>query len=811
MNLISPRSGKSGISPAKIPVFFLLLIIFLFCDKGNTLYAQNDSLEITAVPLADIATTAARNMQETRDLLLEEVQVPKKFKLIPQIDSLEVQVALLGELSDQMLGSRLDNSYYNSLIMRWERVESLAVPIQESLHQYLADMGEINTAFESAQSRWDLTLKETDPTVLTEDIVSRITGINHYIDSARHILADSLNSSLALQNRVTDLDLVIETYLQEIEALQKVELGKSLLTHDEPIFNIKRSPDSLYVQGDRAFLLKMGIEDTKVYLGNEWPTLLLLMLTFVGLLVAFVYLRKVHTPTETDENQDEWHREKVLNKPVATALIFTMLLALWWLPERPNFLKEIFVILLILPFLPIFRLLILSALRYTLLYLFAILLFGILNDYLQAGAAYVRFSSLLESLALFSFHIYFLIAKKRVGGDEYKGHFSYQLLNTVQPIYFLLTLSAVIANIIGYWNYADLVIDAVLLSLILMLLLATGFFSLTAVIHLFFKTALADKSLILKASKKPVYKWLFRYLRIGAIILWTFYTLRFFYLWDPFIAGVNKVLDLGYEFGALTLSIGNILSFVLVVYLSWLISFMIRNLLEVELFGRLKLPRGVPKAISSLTQYFLITLGFLLALSAAGFSMQNLGLLAGALGVGIGFGLQNIVNNFISGLILAFERPVTVGDVIETAGNEGVVQKIGIRASVIQQYDGSEVIVPNAELISNRVINWTLSKYTRRLILTINTHQDADTDQVLKVMKEAVNNLDFVLKDPEAKAYFHGINDNQLEFALFYWASGNILDCKSLVNQQVQKALKDAGIAFVMPLHVVMQENQKSE
>ena len=134
----------------------------------------------------------------------------------------------------------------------------------------------------------------------------------------------------------------------------------------------------------------------------------------------------------------------------------------------------------------------------------------------------------------------------------------------------------------------------------------------------------ADKSLILKENKKNIYKWLFRNLRVGAIFLWVFYTLHFFFLWDPFVAGIKKVLDIGYEFGELTLTIGNILSFVLVVYLSWLISFMIRNLLEVELFGRLKLPRGVPKAISSLTQYFLITLGFLLALSAAGFSMQNL-------------------------------------------------------------------------------------------------------------------------------------------------------------------------------------------
>ena len=810
MNLISTRSGKSGIAPAKISVVFLLIIIFQIGGLGNSLYAQNDSLVISAIPLAEIATTVARDMQHTRDLLVEEIQVTTSSKLVPQIDSLEIQVAQLAELSDQILGSRLEISYYNSLILRWRRVESIADPLQENLYAYLAGGQVINTELVSAKTRWDLTLRETDPVVLSDDIISRITGIYQYIDSARNILGDSLNSSLALQNQVTDLNLVIETYLHEITELQKVELGKSLLTKDVSIFNMKRSPDSLYMQRDRAFLLNMGIQDTKVYLGKEWPILILLLLSFFGLLIGFIFLKRVHSPLESDADQNEWHREKLLTKPVATAFIFMMLLALWWLPTRPVFLREIFIILFILPFLPIFRLLTFKAIRFILLYLFGILLYNFLNDYLQTGAVYLRLSSLLESIALFSFHIYFLIAKKRLT-DENKEHFFYKLLNTIQPFYFLLTLFAVIANIIGYWNYANLVNEAVLLSLILLLLFATGFFSLTAVIHLFFRTRSADKSLILKDNKKGLYKWLFRYLRIGVVILWAIYTLRFFYLWDPFLTGVNKVLDLGYEFGTVNLSIRGILSFVLVVYLSWLISFMIRNLLEVELFGRLKLPRGVPKAVSSLTQYFLITLGFMLALSAAGFTMQNLGLLAGALGVGIGFGLQNIVNDFISGLILAFERPVTVGDVIIVAGHEGVVQRIGIRASVITQYDGSEVIVPNSELISNKVINWSLSKYSRRMILTVNTHLEADTDLVLKIMKEAAYKVEFVLKDPEAKSYFNGIEDRKLEFALYYWASGNILDCKSLVNQEVQKALIDAGIDFVMPLHVVMQEGKNSK
>jgi len=100
------------------------------------------------------------------------------------------------------------------------------------------------------------------------------------------------------------------------------------------------------------------------------------------------------------------------------------------------------------------------------------------------------------------------------------------------------------------------------------------------------------------------------------------------------------------------------------------------------------------------------------------------------------------------------------------------------------------------------VVNWTLTKYTRRIILTIHTHLDTDPDQVLALLTEAAAKVKYVLKNPETKAYFNGVQDKHLEFALFYWASGNILDCKSDVNLEVQKSLKASGIEFQMPIPI---------
>lgn len=797
---------------------FIFLALFSFGHVICTNSQTSDSLKISPIPLSEIAAIAANDIKNTRDLLVHQIQVADA-DVIPQIDSLRLQVVDLQSISDQILENSSKFSYYNSLIQRWEHINSKIDPIHSDLKNYSSKMEGIRDSLQTWQLKWEVTLQETDPP-LPDDVTSRIASVRAYIDSTTQILTDSLNISIALQNRVTDLQVISETYLQIIEDIQMVELGESLLTKGNPIFRLtvrgdSLQRDSLHMESlktgeDKTSLLIMGIEDSKTYLQNEWPTLLLLFVSFIGLLIAFIYLRKECDLAEPGEDTDEKIRKIVISKPIASTLIFTMLLAVWWLPDRPLFLREIFTILLIIPFLPIFYAIVFKVIRLSLYYLFAIYLFNILNDYLQMGLVYDRISSLLESLALFSFHVYFLFARKRLKNASLRKNLYYQFLRTVQPFYFLLTLSAIIANLVGYRNFAELINEAVLSSLIVLMLLATGFFSLISVLQVFFQTKVADRSRIIKQYKEKIYKWLFRYLRLGTVYLWIYFTLKLFYLWRPLMDGARNILDLGYQFGPVYITIGAVLSFLLVIYLSWLVSYLIRNLLEIELFDRFDLPRGVPKAVSSLTQYFLICLGFLLALSAAGFSIQNLGLLAGALGVGIGFGLQNIVNNFISGLILAFERPVTVGDIINVSGNEGVVKKIGIRASVIKQYDGSEVIVPNAELISSKVINWTLSKYTRRSILTIHTHKDTDTDKVLKLLKDAVSQVDCVLEEPEAKSYFHGIKDKELEFALYYWASGNILDCRSLVNQEVQRALVKEHIEFVMPLHVVMQNEQES-
>jgi small-conductance mechanosensitive channel len=185
--------------------------------------------------------------------------------------------------------------------------------------------------------------------------------------------------------------------------------------------------------------------------------------------------------------------------------------------------------------------------------------------------------------------------------------------------------------------------------------------------------------------------------------------------------------------------------------------------------------------------------------------------MAGALGLGIGFGLQTIISNFVSGLILIFERPILPGDSVQVDQLFGTVSKIGTRASVISTYDGAEVIVPNNNLISNDLINWTLSNSVKRIEIKIGTAYGSDPNEVLKIIKDAASSNEFVLPEPQPMALFDAFGDSSLDFLLRFWVNfENGLQAKSDVSIAIYNGLAAANIEIPFPQRDVHIKNDAS-
>ena len=202
-----------------------------------------------------------------------------------------------------------------------------------------------------------------------------------------------------------------------------------------------------------------------------------------------------------------------------------------------------------------------------------------------------------------------------------------------------------------------------------------------------------------------------------------------------------------------------------------------------------------------LIQYSLITAGFFLAVNAAGIPLDKLTIILGAMSVGIGFGLQNIFNNLVSGLILLFERPIQLGDTVEVGQLTGNVKSIGLRSSNIITFQGAEVIVPNGQLISNEVINWTLSDQKRRVELNVGVSYESDPKLVHRLLMDILNEHTELVKDPEPLVFFNALGESSLDFTLLFWVSDYIHGrrIKSEILFSVFEVFKNNNIEIPFP------------
>jgi len=302
--------------------------------------------------------------------------------------------------------------------------------------------------------------------------------------------------------------------------------------------------------------------------------------------------------------------------------------------------------------------------------------------------------------------------------------------------------------------------------------------------------------------------WITKIISYSAMVFWLVISAKSYLIYEPIYNWLETILTAKLELGSVNISLGNILAFLITLALTVYISKFIRFILEDEVFIHIQMPRGIPGAITMMVRLTLLGFGFVLAFGAAEIDISNITIIFGALGVGIGFGLQNIFNNLVSGLILAFERPIQVGDVLQISNLNlmGEVKEIGIRASTIRTFDGAEVIVPNGNLISNEMVNWTLSDRRRRQEIVVGVSYGTELTTVLEILEKVVSEQDNVMKKPAPVILFRGFGDSSLDFRVMFWTHFDEgLTTKSKVGIAIDNAFKQAGITIPFPqrdLHI---------
>jgi potassium-dependent mechanosensitive channel len=358
-----------------------------------------------------------------------------------------------------------------------------------------------------------------------------------------------------------------------------------------------------------------------------------------------------------------------------------------------------------------------------------------------------------------------------------------------------------LAAVLGFTRLARLVTPALLGGGILALILFVAVRVAGGALAMALQAPLLQRLQMVRKHADLLQVWANRLLKWTAAIIWARRFLDLTGLLDPAVSLVNSVLEAKLERGAVSISVEDVLAFGVTIWASYLLSSLIRFTLREEVYPRRGVSRGMSYAYSRLVHYVILSVGFLVGLGVLGLDLSKISVLAGAFGVGIGFGLQDVVNNFVCGLILLFERPMHAGDIVEVGGLQGEVRRIGIRASTIRTYQGADIVVPNSQFITATVTNWTLSDQLRRIELPVGVNYGAPPQKVIDLLEATARANPAVLQEPPPKCLFMGYGDSSINFELRAWTDqfDNWGAIRSELATAVYDAVYAAGLSFPFP------------
>ena len=800
--------GPEGVFPMRRSKTFVCLLalamILLLCGIGETAEqpaptaAQNPSPPKTApaqppeqaIPLSDVPGQAAAVMDQLSKLSALLAPNPAVQAIVTELPDLSENIGMDLATLPAFLEGEPSLATLSWREQPWNARQVQTTAWLSLLTQEVSKAQDALNQLAGLKKTWTETRAAAQAAKASGAVLQQIDSVLVAIQSTDAPFQSRHTTLVSLQARTAqELTRCTEALTRLTRAQQQAMTG--ILARDSrPIWSASQWGQARTTLQSRIDALRVEYRKGLIHYLENTPGLLKDFGVFIlVVLLMLLVRRRVEKSTAAGETLSP--ATAVLKRPYAVALLFPLLYISSTYSTAPTVLKDLARVLALLPVLRLTRAVLdpfFAAALYAQVILFAL-------DTLRLGYA----GSLGPEQALLAFEMAAGIAVISYSLIAFRWRRHPWLTERRRPFRIVAACViavlgiGIIANVLGYLRLARLLASTVLGSGALALSLYASLLVLMGV------TAVALRAWplrllgmvqhhrdLLESRTHTVLSWL-------VVLGWVGRLLDYVGFLQPTVASVTAVLTARLHRGSMSISLGDVLEFLLTLWVAYLVSAFLRFVLEEDVYPHLSLPRGISYALSSLLNYSIVALGFLLGLSALGLDLTKLTVLAGAFGVGIGFGMQNVVNNFVSGLILLFERPIHVGDAIQAGDLTGEVRRIGIRASIVRTWDGADMIVPNGQLITDRVINWTLRDRLRRISIPVGVNYGASPKKVIELLETVARQHPDILSNPPSQAFFTEFGESSLNFELRAWTEQ--FDRWFQIRSDLATAIYEAGVA----------------
>ena len=792
-------------------IFLLLpLCALAFQDSGASVRDSILRRQPVAIPVASVLSEieSAKSDIELNYKMIEPgkelIRIDSLYKVYKKLLTVKQKEA------NQFLNSNPNRQKIDNLIIKWGEYKAQLSGWETDITVYASRNMRLLESFRNEDRVWNLTLEKAKAEEAPPELISSIEAIIGDYSKIEQKTRQNNNSYLRLQTQINKL---LDIHKSVVDALYEKKSSETydLLYHRHP--PIWAVPFDKEASAQETAVRTSPISDSlsgTPELARTHRTLLLWFIIVATVLFALIFYVRNRLLTLKSEGTEApgSYLNLILHLPLiiwAFLLVATLKLSL---ASTPKMIEDFLTLGLLLLGIFIVRPRIQQRFKSMLYFSIPFWVLNTIKTYFWFTSTNYRIFMLVEVLLFVGVLVYYLRPYLETKA-EISNSLGKLILNLV-PVVYLLSAISVISNLIGYTNLADFLLKVSLNSALMLIVAYALFLSLSAVAQGWLVQRYLRNSNQSPAHLSFLNKRIHYFIRFVVAAIFVFFFLNLIDEWRTINEVIGSFMTEPYQVGSLSFTLGSIFMFLFVLLLSYGISRLIAFFLGEE-FGLIyffKLPKGIPAAISLVLRYSIIIFGLVIALAYLNVDLSEFNLMAGALGLGIGFGLQTVVSNFISGLILVFERPILPGDTVEVNNLFGKVKKIGIRACNISTYDGAEVVVPNNNLISHDLINWTLSDSIKRVEVLIGVAYGTDPNLVLKVLKNCAVKFDYVLTDREPSVFFTGFGESSLDFRLLFWVPFEIgLRAKSDVCVEIFNQFKTENIKIPFPQRDVHIKN----